>query len=54
MPQLTARRISDETAREMLRRATAAEQNVYPNSSNGYAVSVLTDKGTIYEGISYK
>jgi cytidine deaminase len=46
--------VPDETAREMLRRADAAKVNAYPGGSHGYAVSVLTDKGNIYEGVSYK
>lgn len=45
--------VSDETARQMLKRAEAAKMNAYPNPGKGYAVSVLTDKGNIYEGVSY-
>ena len=37
----------------MLRRADAVKPNTYPNSGRGYTASVLTDKGTTYEGVSY-
>jgi cytidine deaminase len=37
----------------MLERAEAAKARTYPEPG-GYAVCVLTDRGTIYEGISYK
>lgn len=44
----------DETlALSMLQQAEAARQNTYPEPG-GYAVCVLTDAGTVYEGISYK
>ncbi|HEU4914695.1 MAG TPA: cytidine deaminase [Candidatus Saccharimonadales bacterium] len=46
--------VSEEAAREMLGRAEQAKVNTYPIANNGYAVSVLTAKGTIYEGVSYK
>jgi len=29
-------------------------QTFTPHGGNGYAVSVLTDRGNIYEGVSYK
>ncbi|MBL8122426.1 cytidine deaminase [Candidatus Saccharibacteria bacterium] len=54
MSKLKTHPVPDEAAREMLRRAEAAETNVYPHGGRGYAVSVLTDKGNIYEGVSYK
>ena len=46
--------VTDETAREMLRHADEAKLNTYPSGGNGYTVSVLTDKGNIYSGVSYK
>jgi cytidine deaminase len=45
--------IPDQTAREMLKREQAAKANTYPEPG-GYAVTVLTAKGSIYEGVSYK
>lgn len=51
---LKSHQILDQTAREMLRRAEVVKENTYPAGSNGYAVTVLTDKGNIYEGVSYK
>src|SRR5580700_3352707 len=54
MGTLKAHEISDEVARTMLRRAEAAKVNTYPHSNTGYAVTVLTAKGNIYEGVSYK
>lgn len=53
MSNLKLHELSDEVAREMLARAEVAKANTYPTSGKGYAVTVLTDKGTIYEGISY-
>lgn len=47
-PEITA-----DQAREMFDRAEAARANTYPNPGKGYAVTVLTDKGTMYEGVSY-
>ena len=46
--------ISDEVAHEMLNRAEKAKVNTYPIANNGYAASVLTAEGNIYEGVSYK
>jgi cytidine deaminase len=54
MSNLAIHEVSDETAREMLAKAEAAKENTYPESNQGYAVTVLTDKGNIYEGVSYK
>ena len=53
MSHLKIHEVSDQTAREMLKRAEAVRPNTYPNSGKGYTVSVLTDKGNIYEGVSY-
>jgi cytidine deaminase len=53
MSNLKTPKVTNETAREMLLRAAAVKPNTYPDSGKGYAVSVLTDKGTIYEGVSY-
>jgi len=38
----------------MLDRADAAKVNTYPVANKGYAVTVLTAAGNIYEGVSYK
>jgi cytidine deaminase len=46
--------VSDKIAYEMLRRAADAKQNTYPVARDGYSVCVLTDKGNLYEGVSYK
>lgn len=53
MAKFKIHEVSDETARDMLARAEIAKANTYPTSGKGYAVSVLTDKGNIYEGVSY-
>lgn len=53
MSHLKPRELSDETARQMLDRAEAIRINTYPMPGKGYVVSVLTDKGNIYEGVSY-
>lgn len=37
----------------MLRRASEAMANTYPDANKGYAVCVLTKAGNIYEGVSY-
>jgi cytidine deaminase len=52
--KLASNTIPDDIARQMLKRAEAAKANTYPEPNNGYAVTVLTAKGTIYEGVSYK
>lgn len=51
---LKSQQITEETARQMLRQAEAAKANTYPTANNGYTVAVLTAKGNIYEGVSYK
>jgi cytidine deaminase len=53
MRELKKHEISEETAREMLTRAQAAKANTYPQPG-AYAVTALTAKGNIYEGVSYK
>jgi cytidine deaminase len=53
MSRLKVPEVSDEAARQMLERAEAARANTYPTPGKGYVVSVLTDKGNIYEGVSY-
>lgn len=45
--------IPKQTAREMLRRADEVKANTYPKDRIGFAVCVLTDKGNIFEGVSY-
>lgn len=47
------KKISIDQCRELLDRANKALENTYPKAG-GYAVCVLTDKGNIYEGVSYK
>ena len=54
MSNLKLPEVSEQTARQMLDRAKAAKANTYPIANNGYTVTVLTTKGNIYEGISYK
>src|SRR5579872_4667669 len=46
--------LTDDICKEMLRIADEASINTYPDSENGYSVSVLTKAGNIYSGISYK
>jgi cytidine deaminase len=46
--------IDQKVAREMLDRASRALKNTYPTPGKGFAVCVLTKKGTVYEGVSYK
>lgn len=52
MSKLRMAEVTDKTAREMFERAEAVRTNTYPTPGK-YVVSVLTDKGNIYEGISY-
>jgi cytidine deaminase len=54
MSNLKPHDISEQTARDMLAHAEAVKKNTYPQAGNGYAVAVLTAKGNIYEGVSYK
>jgi cytidine deaminase len=53
MPELKQVPIDEAVAKEMLLRAEAAKVNTYPDPG-GYAVCVLTDRGNMYEGVSYK
>lgn len=53
MAELKSHIIPEQTAREMLRREQSVKVNSYPEPG-GYAVMVLTAKGSIYEGVSYK
>lgn len=46
--------IPKSTCVELLDKATVALNNCYPISNEGYAVAVLTEKGNIYTGSSYK
>lgn len=46
--------ISDQLCRDLIKKANAALDQCYPNSKDGYAVAVLTSKGDIYTGASYK
>lgn len=51
---LKSHTIPELTARKMLERGKTAKANTYPKANQGYAVSVLTAAGNIYEGVSYK
>lgn len=51
---LTTPTITIEQAEAMLKRAAAAKAHTYPVAQQGYTVAALTDRGTIYEGVSYK
>ncbi len=46
--------IDETTCRKMLSLAKESLVNTYPKSGDGYAVALLTKKGNIYPGISYK
>lgn len=46
-------KISEDIARKMLQIAEDYLKNAYPDGK-GYSVTVLTKKGTIYPGVSYK
>lgn len=52
MSELKQVPISEAIAKEMLQRAEAARANTYPEPGK-YAVCILTDKGNMYEGVSY-
>ncbi len=45
--------VDEKTCREMFRIADETLQNAFPAGS-GFAVAVLTKKGNIYPGVSYK
>lgn len=45
--------IPDEICQEMIKLADEALKYCYPESGQGYAVSLLTSKGNIYQGASY-
>jgi len=45
--------IDEEMCKKMLQLANEALVNTYPKSGAGYAVSLLTKKGTLYQGVSY-
>lgn len=49
----TVYKIDDALCHKMLVQAEKALINTYPKSKEGYAVTLLTKKGNIYEGISY-
>ncbi len=46
--------LSTELCEQLLTKAEQALVNTYPIANEGYAVTVLTKAGNIYEGISYK
>jgi cytidine deaminase len=45
--------VDDKTCREMFKVAAESLKNAYPGG-RGFAIAVLTKKGTIYPGVSYK
>jgi cytidine deaminase len=45
--------VTDEVAAKMLRRAQAALAHTYPTAQQGYAATVLTASGELYDGVSY-
>jgi cytidine deaminase len=45
--------IPDKICREMLQLADKAMTNCFPIPNKGFAVTVLTDKGNLYAGVSY-
>jgi len=47
-------KISQSTCVDMLSKANTALSNCFPVPNEGYAVAVLTEKGNIYTGSSYK
>lgn len=51
--QLKPYSVSDSVARSMLRRATKALAHTYPMAQQGYAATVLTVAGKLYDGVSY-
>lgn len=49
----TPKLLSARRCIELLERAQRALANTYPENNKGYAVTLLTSKNTIYEGVSY-
>lgn len=47
-------KLSEAECRELMRRGDAAIANTYPKAGSGYAVSLMTENGNIYDGVSYK
>lgn len=47
-------KIPDEVCRLMFKAAEEKMKNCYPRANDGYAVTVLTEEGNIYLGVSYK
>ncbi len=45
--------IPDKLCEKMLKQADKALKNCYPEAGKGFAVTLLTKKGNIYEGASY-
>lgn len=46
--------IQDDVCSQLLEKGEEALNNCYPKAGEGYAVAVLTSKGNIYTGASYK
>lgn len=46
--------LSQDQCKQLLKRADDALSNTYPKPNEGYSVALLTKKGNIYEGVSYK
>lgn len=47
------KKISDSVCKEMFKIAKEVYKNIYPNGK-GFTAAVLTKKGNIYPGVSYK
>jgi cytidine deaminase len=47
-------KVDNKTAEKMLKIAQEHLENTYPKKGHGYAVSVLTERGNIYLGVSYE
>lgn len=45
--------IDNSVCKVMLQKVNELLQNCYPNAGKGYVVIALTDKGNMYEGVSY-
>jgi len=46
-------KIDDMICKTMLQKVNELLKNCYPEAGKGYAVVALTDKGNMYEGVSY-
>jgi cytidine deaminase len=46
--------IPDDICKKMFQQADEAMKHCFPVPNEGFAITVLTDQGNIYEGVSYK